>query len=44
MLEKAHKVKDLQEKITQAKQGIFTDDEDEDVFEDEDEEGGSEQS
>ena len=44
VLEKAHKVKDLQEKITQAKQGIFTDDEDEDVFEDEDEEGGSEQS
>ncbi len=44
VLEKAHKVKELQEKITQAKQGIFTDDEDEDVFEDEDEEGGSEES
>ena len=44
VLEKAHKVKELQEKIPQAKQGIFTDDEDEDVFEDEDEEGGSEES
>ena len=38
---KAHKAKELQEKITQAKQGVFTEDEDEDVFEDE-EEGGSE--
>ena len=43
VIEKAHKAKELQEKITQAKQGIFTEDEDEDVFEGE-EEGGSEKS